>query len=113
MDPSSHRSVTNIVGDASAPYTLPETTPNAAELFGALSYPHRVLILLILRDGPRTVSSLIEEFPGVTDQFVSRHLGILRRCGLVENKVDGQFRVYALTDLGWRVLPIIDALANS
>lgn len=75
----------------------------ACELFKTAADPHRIAILLTLEGGPRTVTSLIGEFPDATDQLVSRHLGVLRRAGLVECEVDGVFRIYRLTEHGTRL----------
>ena len=59
--------------------------------FAALSDPTRRAILSRLARGDATVSELAEPFE-LTQQAVSRHVGILRRCGLIEQRVEGQRR---------------------
>ena len=48
-------------------------------------------ILVRLALGEATVGQLAEPFE-LTPQAVSRHIGVLRRCGLIEQRVDGQRR---------------------
>jgi DNA-binding transcriptional ArsR family regulator len=66
----------------------------AAELdgaFGALADPTRRAIISRLAEGEATVGELAEPFD-LTHQAVSRHIGILRDRGLIEQRVDGQRR---------------------
>ena len=59
--------------------------------FAALGDPTRRAILSRLAHGEATVSELAAPFR-LTQQAVSRHVGILRRCGLIEQRVEGQRR---------------------
>jgi DNA-binding transcriptional ArsR family regulator len=59
--------------------------------FAALSDPTRRAILSRLARGDASVSELAEPFE-LTQQAISRHIGILRRCGLIEQRVEGQRR---------------------
>lgn len=59
--------------------------------FAALGDPTRRAIISRLARGEATVGDLAEPFE-LTHQAVSRHVGILRRCGLIHQRVDGQRR---------------------
>jgi DNA-binding transcriptional ArsR family regulator len=59
--------------------------------FAALGDRTRRAIISRLARGEATVGELAEPFD-LTHQAVSRHVGILRRCGLIQQRVDGQRR---------------------
>lgn len=59
--------------------------------FAALGDRTRRAIIGRLARGEATVGELAEPFD-LTHQAVSRHVGILRRCGLIRQRVDGQRR---------------------
>lgn len=59
--------------------------------FAALGDRTRRAIIARLARGEATVGELAEPFD-LTHQAVSRHVGILRRCGLIRQRVDGQRR---------------------
>lgn len=59
--------------------------------FAALGDRTRRAILTRLARGDATVGELAEPFD-LTHQAISRHVGILRRCGLIDQRVDGQRR---------------------
>jgi len=59
--------------------------------FAALGDRTRRAIIRRLAKGEATVGELAEPFD-LTHQAVSRHVGILRRCGLIRQRVDGQRR---------------------
>ncbi len=64
----------------------------------ALADPTRRRIVELLRERPRRAGELASEF-AVTGPAVSRHLRILRRSGLVEERgidADARVRVYQL-----------------
>jgi DNA-binding transcriptional ArsR family regulator len=74
------------------------TTTSEDELgaaFAALGDSTRRAIVRRLSHSDATVSELAEPF-GVTHQAISRHVGVLRRCGLIEQRVDGQRRPCSL-----------------
>lgn len=79
-----------------------------SELFKLVSDPTRLTIVTILSEREESVSGILGEFPGVEDQLISRHLGILRRGGLVESRTSGAFRIYELTELGRLVARVTD-----
>lgn len=59
--------------------------------FAALGDRTRRAIVSRLAQGEATVGELAEPFD-LTHQAVSRHVGILRRCGLIQQRIDGQRR---------------------
>jgi DNA-binding transcriptional ArsR family regulator len=59
--------------------------------FAALGDPTRRAMITRLARGEATVGELAEPFD-LTHQAVSRHVGILRRCGLIHQRIDGQRR---------------------
>lgn len=62
-----------------------------------LADPTRVHILELLEEGDATVQELADQLPS-TPQNVSRHLGILRRAGIVASARDGRSVRYSLVD---------------
>lgn len=63
--------------------------------YAALAEPHRRLILDLLRDGERPAGDLVRRV-GLSQPGVSKHLKVLREAGLVEVRVNGRQRMYAL-----------------
>lgn len=61
------------------------------EAFAALGDRTRRAILGRLARGEATVGELAEPFD-LTHQAISRHVGVLRRCGLIHQRVDGPRR---------------------
>jgi ArsR family transcriptional regulator len=68
-----------------------------ADRFKVLSDPLRLALLHRLKDGERTVSTLVEE-TGASQANVSKHLQILRRAGLVERRKEGLSAWYSILD---------------
>ncbi|MCW3157794.1 ArsR/SmtB family transcription factor [Micropruina sonneratiae] len=60
-------------------------------LFAALADPTRRAMVARLAHGDATVNQLAAPFD-LTHQAVSRHVGVLRRCGLISQRVEGQRR---------------------
>ena len=71
------------------PATDVDTDLDAA--FAALGDRTRREIVSRLARGEATVGELAEPFE-LTQQAVSRHVSVLRRCGLIHQRVDGQRR---------------------
>ena len=68
--------------------------PSAVDLdaaFAALGDPVRRALVSRLARGDATVGELAEPF-AMTQQAVSHHVGVLRRCGLVEQRREGTRR---------------------
>lgn len=69
-----------------------------AKIFRALSDPVRLNILEFLHDGEKCVCEIIPHV-GLIQPVVSRHLKILKDCGIIRSRKDGTNRYYAITDL--------------
>lgn len=71
----------------------PKATPDAA--FSALADPTRRAVLDLLRAGMRPAGEIARSFT-VSRPAISKHLGILRRAHLVEERREGRHRLYQL-----------------
>jgi len=78
-----------------------------AKIFNALADPIRLEILEYLRSGERCVCEIIPHV-GIVQSLVSRHLAILKRCGLVNDRKEGNRRFYSVTDPA--IFRVIDAV---
>lgn len=77
--------------------TLDATTLKA-KLFRGFADSSRLAILEGLRNGPATVSALVE-YTGLSQSNVSNHLSCLRDCGLVSSNQQGRYVIYQLSDV--------------
>ena len=68
-------------------------SPEAA--FAALADPTRRAVLDLLRQGSRPAGQIAQAFP-VSRPAISKHLRLLRRAHLVEQRREGRLRVYQL-----------------
>jgi ArsR family transcriptional regulator, cadmium/lead-responsive transcriptional repressor len=68
-----------------------------AKLFRGLSDSSRLGILESLRQGPRSVTEVVE-VTGRAQSNVSNHLNCLLDCGLVQRDQQGRFAFYSLAD---------------
>jgi len=66
------------------------------QAIAALGDPTRRRIVELLRDGGEASAGQLGERFAISQPGVSRHLRVLRECGLVRVRVDGQRRLYAL-----------------
>lgn len=71
--------------------------PLKAKLFRGFADTSRLVILEALRNGPLTVTDLIE-ITGLSQSNVSNHLSCLRDCGLVNGEQKGRFIFYSYSD---------------
>lgn len=78
-----------------------------AKIFKALSDPVRLDILDFLRDEEKCVCKIIPHV-NLIQPAVSRHLKILRDCGIVKYRKDGNRRLYSITDP--QIFKIIDGV---
>ncbi len=62
----------------------------------ALSDPTRRDILDLLREGPRTTTEIVDEFPHLTRFGVMKHIDTLRAAGLINTREEGRQRVNSL-----------------
>lgn len=76
-----------------------------ADTFNALAHPARLEILELLRQGECCVCH-IQAMLDQRQAFISQHLNILRRFGLVTNRKDGLRVYYKVTDA--RVFDLIN-----
>lgn len=77
--------------------STPSKTELQSKLFRGFGDPSRLGILDALRDGPLTVSEIVET-TGLSQPNVSNHLGCLRDCGLVVAEQEGRYVIYHLSD---------------
>jgi DNA-binding transcriptional ArsR family regulator len=78
-----------------------------AKIFKALSDPVRLNILDFLRDGEKCVCEIIPHVK-LIQPVVSRHLKILKDCGIVRDRKEGNRRLYSITDQ--QIFRIIDGV---
>ena len=64
-------------------------------VFSALADPTRRAIVARLAHGEIHAGALAEPFE-ISHAAVSKHLGVLERAGLVQRRIDRQWRVYSL-----------------
>ena len=78
-----------------------------AKIFHALSDPARLDIIDFLRSEEKCVCEIIPHVD-LIQPVVSRHLKILKDCGLLKHRKDGTRRLYSIAD--YKVVEIIDAI---
>jgi len=78
-----------------------------AKVFRALSDPARLEILEFLRGGEKCVCEIVAHM-GIIQPVVSRHLKILKDCGLVNDRKEVNRRFYSITSL--KICEIIDCI---
>lgn len=78
-----------------------------AKIYRALSDPVRLEIIEFLRGGEKCVCEIIPHV-NIIQPMVSRHLKILKDCGLVLYRKDKSRRRYSVTDP--RIFEIMDKL---
>jgi DNA-binding transcriptional ArsR family regulator len=84
--------------------------PELASLFSALSDPTRLAIVeRLLREGERSVGELASPFR-LSMPAVSRHMRVLEEAGVVERRVDRQWRRYRVRPAA--LAPIDDWVAT-
>ena len=74
-----------------------QSTDLKAKLFRGFADPSRLRVLEALRDGPLTVSAIVEATT-LSQPNVSNHLSCLHDCGLVAREQQGRFVLYRLSD---------------
>ena len=66
-----------------------------AQIFKALSDVTRQGILILLKEGPRSVNEIVSNFT-LAQPTISRHLAVLRQAGLVASKRSSQHMIYRI-----------------
>jgi len=89
-------------------YSEVDVTRLRSKLFKALADPLRLQIVEFLREGEKCVCEIFPHL-GVVQPLASRHLKILKDCGLVNDRKDGNRRFYSVTDP--EIFKVIDAVA--
>jgi ArsR family transcriptional regulator len=80
-----------------------------AKVFKVLSDPIRLKILECLRKGEKCVCELTP-YVEIPQPLVSRHLAILKHCGLVKDRRDKNRRLYSVTNPAiFKVIDAVDA----
>lgn len=75
---------------------MPRATQQMATIFDALSDPTRLAIVeRLMSEGEQAAGSLAAPFD-VSKPAISRHLRILEDAGLIEHRVDRQWRRYRI-----------------
>jgi len=69
--------------------------PTTADAFNAVAEPRRRQILELLAKGERPVNDVVKAL-GLAQSQVSKHLGVLRKVGLVSVRGAGRRRFYKL-----------------
>ncbi len=80
-----------------------------AKIFNALSDPARLEIIQFLRLGEKCVCEITPHLD-LIQPVVSRHLKILKDCGLLKFRKDGTRRLYSIADP--RIFEITDAVSS-
>jgi len=70
-------------------------TYSAEDTFNALADPTRRAVLDLLRQGSRPAGQIAQAFP-VSRPAISKHLRLLRRAHLVQERREGRHRLYQL-----------------
>jgi len=78
-----------------------------AKVFKALGDDTRLKILLFVRDGEKCVCEIVPHVDQL-QPVVSRHLKILKDCGILKFRKDGNRRLYSLTDPA--LIKVLDSL---
>ncbi|NLU52016.1 MAG: winged helix-turn-helix transcriptional regulator [Clostridiaceae bacterium] len=69
-----------------------------AEILKVLANEYRLLILCELIKGPKSVSSLGEKIPNITQSALSQHLALLKAHGILDFTKTGQNVIYSIAD---------------
>lgn len=77
-----------------------------AEIFNAIADPVRLKMLEFLRTDEKCVCEIVPHVR-IIQPVVSRHLKILKDCGLVKDRKDGTRRLYSITDP--KIFNVLDA----
>src|SRR4030042_4604145 len=80
-----------------------------AKIFNALSDPVRLDIIDFLRGGEKCVCEIVP-YVDLIQPVVSRHLKILKDCGLLKYRKEGNRRLYSISDP--RLFEITDAVGS-
>ena len=71
-------------------------TSSLDAIWKALADSTRRQILDFLRDGPRTTTEIVEQFPRLTRFGVMKHIEVLRAAGLINTRQEGRRRLNSM-----------------
>src|SRR5262245_34210195 len=77
---------------------------NLDPIWKALADETRRTILDFLRSGPKTTTSIVEQFPDLSRFAVMKHLDVLRQAALVLTREDGRQRINSLNAVPIRMI---------
>ena len=93
--------------------TLRQHAAVVAQLLAALGHEKRLLTVIHLIDGERTVTDLLSRVGG-SQTSLSQHLGLLVENGIVESRTEGSWRYYSCkSEEAKVVIRVLDALAGN
>ena len=90
---------------------IKEDVERTASIFKALSDPGRIKIVRVLEENELCVCVFVEVM-NYNYSGLSYHLKVLKEANLVDFRREGSFLIYRLTDLGRKMLGIIDELTE-
>lgn len=70
-------------------------------VFAAIAEPNRLRIVELLRDGPNSVTAIVEQLR-LKQPLVSKHLRILAQAGVVHAHPQAQKRIYELNEVKFK-----------
>src|SRR4030043_1342215 len=85
-----------------------DLTMAKARIFKALSGPIRLEISRFLRNEEKCVCEIVPHI-GLVQPLISRHLKILKECGIVDDRREGNRKLYSIIDS--RIFEVIDAVS--
>lgn len=85
----------------------------SASLAKALADPNRLGIAIALKEGGEMCVCDLSWIVSRQDKLVSHHLRLLRAAGLATSRKDGRMVLYSLTELGRRLVEVLDAIPSS
>jgi DNA-binding transcriptional ArsR family regulator len=88
-----------------------KTFQRAANLLKQISDPTRLQVVTMLSEREHHVGGLCEQF-NMSQPAVSHHLAMLRHGGIVDRRRQGKNNFYTLTDTGFRLSKIVEAVTR-
>src|SRR6266480_6605038 len=79
-------------------------TNDLDQIWKALADETRRTILDFLRSGPKTTTTIVEQFPDLSRFAVMKHMDALRQAALVITREDGRRRINALNAVPIRMI---------
>src|ERR1700748_2000953 len=79
-------------------------TQDLDQIWKALADETRRTILDFLRSGPKTTTSIVEQFPNLSRFAVMKHLDVLRQAALVLTREEGRQRINSLNAVPIRMI---------